>query len=113
MARVNADLLDLITLARRGPTPWAASAMLLLVSLLAPGTAAAQVSAGEPEPLRASAAEAGAPPVIDGRLDDDAWQAAPGIGAFTQHEPLEGRPSTERTEVRILYDRDAVYIGAR
>ncbi|OGU03530.1 MAG: hypothetical protein A2W29_09195 [Gemmatimonadetes bacterium RBG_16_66_8] len=86
--------------------------MLLLVSLLAPGTAAAQVSAGEPEPLRASAAEAGAPPVIDGRLDDDAWQAAPVIGAFTQHEPLEGRPSTERTEVRILYDRDAVYIGA-
>jgi hypothetical protein len=35
------------------------------------------------------------------------------IDGFLQHEPLEGQPPSERTEIRILYDRSAVYIGAR
>lgn len=51
-------------------------------------------------------------PAIDGRLDDAAWETASAITGFVQHEPLEGLPITERTEVRVLYDRDAVYVGA-
>jgi hypothetical protein len=51
--------------------------------------------------------------VVDGRLDDGAWSAAEVIGDFRQQQPDEGRASTERTELRILYDARAVYIGAR
>jgi hypothetical protein len=50
-------------------------------------------------------------PVIDGRLDDAVWRLAPPSTSFTQHFPDEGAPPTERTEVRILYDDDAIYIG--
>ncbi len=51
-------------------------------------------------------------PRVDGVLGDSAWLTAPVITGFTQHEPYEGQPSTERTEVRVLYDQDAVYVGA-
>ncbi len=51
-------------------------------------------------------------PAIDGRLDEDVWAAAEPITDFIQANPFEGEPSTERTEVRILFDDDAVYIGA-
>ena len=52
-------------------------------------------------------------PAIDGRLDEDVWAAAEPLTDFIQAEPFEGQPATERTEVRILFDDDAVYIGAR
>ena len=56
---------------------------------------------------------AATPPAIDGRLDDAAWQAADVAGNFRQFEPNEGTAATERTEVRILYDDTALYIGVR
>jgi len=63
---------------------------------------------------QASAARvAGRAPAIDGRLDDAAWAAAPVLTGFTQKEPKEGEPATERTEVRIVYDDHALYVGAR
>ena len=51
-------------------------------------------------------------PAIDGRLDEDVWAAAEALTDFIQADPFEGQPATERTEVRILFDDDAVYIGA-
>lgn len=53
------------------------------------------------------------PVIIDGVLDERAWQGAPPITAFTQQQPTEGAPATQRTEVRVLYDDGALYIGAR
>jgi hypothetical protein len=50
-------------------------------------------------------------PVIDGKLDDPAWRSAPPSATFTQHFPNEGDQPSERTELRVLYDDDAVYIG--
>ncbi len=50
---------------------------------------------------------------IDGRLDEEAWQSATPITEFTQQAPMEGQSASERTEVRILYDDDALYIGAK
>jgi hypothetical protein len=50
---------------------------------------------------------------LDGVLDDSAWAAATPITEFTQVDPDEGRPGSERTEFRILYDDDALYVGAR
>jgi uncharacterized protein DUF5916/cellulose/xylan binding protein with CBM9 domain len=56
---------------------------------------------------------AGARPVLDGRLDEPAWASATPITQLMQRDPNEGAPATEATEVRVLYDADALYIGAR
>ncbi len=53
------------------------------------------------------------PPTMDGRLDEPEWKLAPVISGFVQHEPFEGRAPTERTEILILYDDNAVYIAGR
>lgn len=53
------------------------------------------------------------PPVVDGHLAEELWDLAPVLGGFVQHEPLEGEPADERTEIRIVFDRSALYIGAR
>ncbi|MFG1691323.1 carbohydrate binding family 9 domain-containing protein [Gemmatimonadota bacterium] len=50
---------------------------------------------------------------MDGRLDEAAWRTATPATEFTQLDPLEGEPASELTEVWVLYDDDAVYIGAR
>ena len=50
---------------------------------------------------------------IDGNLDEPAWAAATPADRFTQREPKEGAPATERTEVRVLIGDDALYVGAR
>jgi len=50
---------------------------------------------------------------IDGSLDDEVWQKAAPITDFVQKEPTEGAPPTDPMDVRIAYDDDAVYVGAR
>jgi hypothetical protein len=50
---------------------------------------------------------------LDGTLDEPAWQLAPAVTDLTQRQPDEGKPATQRTEVRFLYDREALYVGAR
>jgi uncharacterized protein DUF5916 len=50
-------------------------------------------------------------PKLDGTLDDPVWQSAIPITDFRQREPYEGQPTTEKTEVRIVYTRHAVYFG--
>ena len=50
-------------------------------------------------------------PKLDGSLDDPLWQSAKVITDFHQQEPNEGEPATEKTEVRILYTRHAVYFA--
>ena len=51
--------------------------------------------------------------VIDGKLDESSWVGAEPADEFTQTEPAEGQPATERTEVRVLIGDDALYVGAR
>ena len=89
--------------------------ILLLVATLAttlpPQTPAPDTTA--PAVPTALAARAAGVVRIDGRLDEASWNAATPITSFTQRDPNAGSPSTERTEVRILYDGDAVYVGAR
>lgn len=52
-------------------------------------------------------------PVIDGRLDERAWQGVPVLGGFTQLVPDEGAPASERTEVRLGFDDESLYLGFR
>jgi hypothetical protein len=58
------------------------------------------------EPTRVAA-----PPRLDGVLDEAAWQTAAVIDEFTQQEPSEGAPATERTVVRLMYDGGSLYVG--
>ena len=51
------------------------------------------------------------PPRIDGRLDDSVWKLATPATDFRQREPLDGEPASERTEIRVLYDAEALYFG--
>ena len=51
-------------------------------------------------------------PKIDGNLDDSAWKNAPIATNFIENFPNYGLPASQKTEVRIVYDNDAIYIGA-
>jgi len=51
-------------------------------------------------------------PVIDGKLDDIAWQGVAFATDFIQNFPNVGKPASQRTEVKVLYDNNAIYIGA-
>ena len=61
----------------------------------------------------ATASRATEAPAIDGDvLNDPAWAQAVPITGFTQEQPNEGEPVSERTEVRIIFTNDTLYIGA-
>lgn len=51
------------------------------------------------------------PPRIDGVLDDPVWQTAQPASDFIQRDPEEGKPASERSEIRVLYDDEALYFG--
>jgi hypothetical protein len=60
----------------------------------------------------ATASPVTSPIRIDGTLNEAAWAAATPITELRQLDPSEGQPVSERTEIRILYDEDAIYVGA-
>ncbi|MFH1197984.1 MAG: DUF5916 domain-containing protein [bacterium] len=49
---------------------------------------------------------------LDGKLTEPIWKSQP-VDEFTQKDPNEGSPSTEKTEVWVAYDEANIYIGAR
>ena len=50
---------------------------------------------------------------VDGNLDEMTWGEASFLTDFTQHEPIEGAPATEKTEAKIFFGKDSIYIGVR
>jgi hypothetical protein len=86
--------------------------LLAPIVLLARAVLCAPAVAAEPAPpLRPTRTEA--PPLLDGRLDERAWQSALLVDDFVQRAPREGAPASERTEVRILYTKTDLYLGVR
>ena len=96
--------------ARRAPVSFFTAA-LAGAALAQPAAASALPQSG-PAELDARATAIEQPPTIDGRLNDPAWARAEVLSGFVQREPFEGRPVSERTEVRIVYDESAIYVGA-
>ena len=91
-----------------------ALALVALIAAAPVARAADDAPAAAEAPRKSiSAVRTDHPPRIDGRLDDPAWAAAPPDDRFTQAFPAEGRPPTERAEVRVLYDDTALYVGVR
>ncbi len=48
---------------------------------------------------------------VDGRMDDAAWSQGALLTGFTQFDPVEGVPASQRTEVRVLMTGDAIFFG--
>lgn len=84
------------------------SALALAALLLGPSPALATAPG---QPVRAT--RAAGPITIDGRLSEESWSAAEPYDGFQQRFPEEGRPASERTGVRVLYDDRALYVGVR
>ncbi len=62
--------------------------------------------------LELAATRATTPIRVDGALDEVAWKDAEVARGFVQSEPRDGQPATERTEVRVLFDGENIFIGA-
>jgi hypothetical protein len=89
-------------------------ALILTVLLSLPGGATAgQSSPAGHAPPTVRAGRTLRPPVIDGRLSEAEWVHGELITTFLQEDPDEGQPVSERTEVRLLADDTALYVGAR
>ncbi len=84
---------------------WLVAALALCVCALAAVRAQADASI--------SASRISIPPVIDGRLDDEAWRSAGRSDAFREVDPIEGGAPRQRTEVWVAYDDEAVYVAVR
>ena len=65
---------------------------------------------GQGPPRDVRAVKADNAPRLDGVIDES-WAAGAAISEFHQREPFEGRVATEKTVVRILYDRHYLYFG--
>ena len=76
-----------------------------------PAAGAAATSSGPPRVIRA--ARRTTPISIDGRLDDAAWAAAEPSTGLVQSYPQPGAAAPDQTELRVLYDDDALYVGIR
>jgi hypothetical protein len=50
---------------------------------------------------------------VDGVLDETVWAQAARLGAFSQYQPVDGRPAEEPTEVLVWYSATAIHFGIR
>ena len=95
----------------------------------APGALALLLWAAAPEVLAqqnaSPAAPAATPPAyqlghaparairVDGKLDEDAWRAAPAIDHFSENLPLSRSTSRHRTELRMLVSGHDLHVGMK
>jgi hypothetical protein len=73
----------------------------------------AEARAQAPDPPSLEAHRLAGIIALDGRLDDEAWRDAAAAGHFVQDAPHYGQDATSATEVRVLYDDQYLYVGAR
>ncbi len=52
-------------------------------------------------------------PIVDGILDDAAWERADRGGDFMQREPQDGIPASQRTEFQVAFTPSALYVAGR
>lgn len=88
------------------------ASILILLACFSAQSARAQDNNGPTEKYRYRATRVETPPAVDGDLSDSAWETADVIDQFIQQEPRVGAPASEKTEVRMVYDADAIYISA-
>ncbi len=95
------------------PTPFVALALCLSTTLTE-----AQNNVPSPEPSArqtrvARAVRVSSTVKIDGKLDEAGWGSAPASGDFTQSWPKPGETPSQKSEVRVMFDDAALYVGVR
>lgn len=89
---------------------------VLLALLALPGRATPAPAFFDPPPPEArravTALRVARAPILDGVLDDEAWQQPAGATGFVQREPTQGRPSTHESRVWVAFDDEALYVAA-
>ncbi|MEZ4415874.1 MAG: DUF5916 domain-containing protein [Gemmatimonadota bacterium] len=85
---------------------------LLLLQVQLPADSGLAHASGRPAPV-VQATFASEAPRLDGRLDEAVWRQAIPVTDFRRDLPSDGGPASEHTEVRVVYTRDALYVGAR
>lgn len=67
----------------------------------------------QPDKKQIEAFRINSPIIIDGKLDESEWSNAPEANDFIQQEPYNGAKPSGQTVVKVLFDNNALYIGAR
>jgi hypothetical protein len=92
--------------------PAAALALCGLLTTSAAAQAPNAVASGAAVRATGAAVHVAEAPLLDGDvLNDPAYRDAPVIGGFWQQQPDEGQPASERTEVRMVFTNDTLYVG--
>ena len=79
-----------------------------LLFLIVPG-----ILGQTPEKKQYKATRISTPPVINGVLDDETWNEGTWIDDFTQFQPYNGRPASQRTTFKILFDDNNLYVAVK
>jgi len=90
-----------------------AVAVLLSLAAPAPARAAPAQTADSAPAKRVRASRLSGAVALDGRLDEPVWAGAAWIKDFVQKIPREGAPPSDSMQIAIVYDDDALYVGAR
>jgi hypothetical protein len=85
----------------------------IFITLLLLLTLSPVIFGQDPEKKQYTATQITIPPVINGILDDDAWKSGSWAGDFIQNQPYSGRPETQKTVFKILFDENNLYVAIK
>ena len=85
--------------------------LVIILTLQTPSTAFAGDEVATAHRITTAMRITGAPPQLDGVLDDEIWNNAPLHEGFRQRDPDEAKPASERTTFQIAYDDEALYFA--
>jgi hypothetical protein len=94
------------------PSACVAALAVAFFPVLAGFIEGASGAAGKDSPPRVSLLRASSRITLDGVLDEPAWAQASTIGELVQREPRPGVAPTEKTDVKLLFDANFLYVGA-
>jgi hypothetical protein len=87
-------------------------AIFIVVCAFAVSAPVLRAQSSNPRPVRVlHAVQVAGKIALDGLLNDETWLNAPRESDFTQRDPDEGKEASERTEMRVAYDSQAIYVG--
>src|SRR5690349_20163623 len=87
--------------------------LLLLALQAGPSPDSVQVYDGLKRQTEFHAPRIEATAVVDGVLDEPAWDRAAMLTGFSQYMPVDGRPAEDSTQVLVWYAPNAIYFGIR
>ncbi|MCU0362109.1 MAG: carbohydrate binding family 9 domain-containing protein [Bacteroidales bacterium] len=86
----------------------------IILSLAVCILAVAVLNGQDPEKKKYKATRVPAAPVINGLLDEDFWETeGEWVDDFVQHEPYNGAKASQKTDFKILFDDDNLYVAVK